>query len=531
MTLAPPTSAGAAGGRRAITIAALLATFMQSVNISLPNAAALHMQGGRRAITIAALLATFMQSVNISLPNAAALHMQGVLQLTDDELGWMFTSYIACSMVVMPMTRWLAGRFGRKSVFLWSLVVFAFATVLDTRAETTLQLVAARALQGAASGTLTPLALTMLLDGAPPQRHPRINLIWTTIATLGILGGPALGGWVGEYYGWRAIFYLSLPMVGFIFLAVALSLPETKMPGGPSFDAFGLTALSVGLLGLQMVLDRGERMEWFASPEIWIEAAASATGFFLFGVHVLTSNTHFLSKALFKDRNLVVSAAMYFALGFVLVPTVALTSPMLEELLGYPVDLTGYMTVPRAVALIAALLLASLAPARFDRRLFVACGAALVIWGCARMLGYSPGMDWRFVVTAGVVQGVGLGLMMSALSRTAFSTLAPSLRPEGTVLFNLARLYGSTIGIAIVQIYFFGNTQAAHLSLAKNLVPYRAAAHVDGALSLQALAGLNNLVTGQAALIAIIGQFKILMIAMLIAGPLVLLLRKPRPAA
>jgi DHA2 family multidrug resistance protein len=318
-------------------------------------------------------------------------------------------------------------------------------------------------------------------------------------------------------------------MVGFIFLAVALSLPETKAPGRPSFDVFGLTTFSMGIIGLQMLLDRGERMEWFASPEIWIEAAASATGFCLFSVHVLTSKTHFLSKALFKDRNLVVSAAMYFAFGFVLVPTVALTSPMLEELLGYPVDLTGYMTVPRAVALVGALLLTSLAPARIDRRLFVVGGAALVVWGCAQMLGYSPGMDWRFVVTAGVIQGAGLGMLMPALTRTAFSTLAPALRPEGTVLFNIARLYGSTIGIAIVQIFFYGNTQTAHLALAKNLIPYRAAAHVDGVLSPQALAGLNDLVTGQAALIAIIGQFKILMIAMLIAGPLVLLLRKPRP--
>src|SRR5262249_35825421 len=153
----------------------------------------------------------------------------------------------------------------------------------------------------------------------------------------------------------------------------------------------------------------------------------------------------------------------------------ALTSPMLEELFGYPVDTTGYMSLPRGAALILALVLTSLAPPRLDSRAFVACGAALVIWANWRMLAYSPGMDGRSVATAGVAQGAGLGMLMPALTRTAFSTLAPALRPEGVVLFNIARLYGSTVGIGVVQIFFFNNTQAAHLALAKNLIPYRAA--------------------------------------------------------
>lgn len=487
--------------------------------------------GGRRAITVAALLAAYMQSVSISLPNAAALHMQGTLSMTDDELGWIFTSYIVAGMVVMLMTRWLAARFGRKPVMLWSLAVFAFGLVLDTRAQTPLQFVLARVIQGAAGGALAPLALTMLLEAVPAERHPRINLVWTTIGVLGIASGPAIGGWMGEFCGWRSIFYLSLPMAGFIFLAVALSAPEKRAPASPPLDLFGVATFSLGIVGLQMVLDRGERLEWFASPEIWVEAAASATGFWFFMVHVLTSRTHFLSKALFKDRNFIVSTVMFFAFGFVLLPTLALTSPMLEELFGYPVDTAGYMTVPRGLALVLALVLTSLAPSWIDSRVFVACGAALVVWANNRMLGYSPGMDWRFVATAGLVQGAGLGMLMPALTRTAFSTLNPALRPDGGALFNLARLYGSTIGIAVVQIFFYGDTQAVHLALAKDLTPYRAAAGVAGALSPQALAGLNETVTGQAAVIAVIGQFKILMIAMLAAGPLVLLLRKPRPAA
>jgi DHA2 family multidrug resistance protein len=474
-------------------------------------------------------MATYMQAVNISIPNAALPHMQGSLSMANDELGWVFSSYIAAGVIVLPMARWLAGRYGRKRVYQVSLAVFALGLVLDTLATTTIQFVLARIVQGLASGTLAPLSLAILLDVLPPARHARINLVWTAIVLLGICTGPGIGGWLSEYYGWHSIFYFSLPMTGFILLTVALSLPEKRAERNPPFDFFGLATLSLGMTGLQMLLDRGERLEWFASAEIWAEALAAALGFYFFIVHVLTAEKHFLDKALFRDRNFVLSTIMYFAFGFVLLPTLALTSPMLEELLNYPVDTTGYMTIPRGIGLVAALVLTSFVPARIDNRLFAIGGMALVVYANWQMLGYSPAMDWRPVAAAGLIQGAGLGIVMPALTKAAFGTLDPKFRPEATAVFNLSRLYGSTIGIAVVQIFFYNNTQAVHLALAKDLTPYRAAAHGAASMSRQALTGLNELITGQAAVIAVIDQFKILMIVMLIVSPLVLFLRKPQP--
>ncbi|HTW53623.1 MAG TPA: DHA2 family efflux MFS transporter permease subunit [Stellaceae bacterium] len=485
---------------------------------------------GHRAIIVAALLATYMQAVTISLPNAALLYIQGTLSMSDDEVGWIFTAYLAASIVTMPMTRWLAGRYGRKAVCQLSIVVFALGLVLATRAETPLQFIAARIVQGGASGPLVPLSMAILLDILPPSRHARINLVMAVTVLLGLLSGPSIGGWLSEYHGWHSLFYVSLPIAGFIFLAMALSLPEKRAAQTTPFDFFGLTTFMFGVIGLQMVLDRGERMEWFDSAEIWAEAAVSVLGFYLYFVHVLTARAHFLDKALFKDRNFVLSAVMYFAFGFVLLPTIALTSPMLDELLNYPADITGYMAIPRSVALVGALLLTGRVSSRFDNRLVVAGGMALVVYGNWRMLGYSPEMDWRFVVEAGLVQGAGLGVLLPALTKAAFSTLDPALRPEGTVFFNLSRLYGSTIGIALVLTFFYDNTQAMHVALAKDLTPYRAAADVTGSMAEPGLARLNDMITGQAALIGVIGQFKVMMIALLIVSPLVLFLRKPRPA-
>lgn len=481
-------------------------------------------------ITVAALLATYLQAVNISIPNAALPYLQGALSMSDDEVGWVFSSYIAAGAVIMPMTRWLAGRYGRKSVYQLSLVVFVLGLVLDTLATTPVQFVLARIVQGAASGTLAPLSMATLLDEMPPARHARISRVWTVTMLLGILSGPSIGGWLSEYYGWRSIFYVSLPLAGFIFLAMALRLPEKRAAQNPPFDFFGLATFSLGAIGLQMLLDRGERLEWFDSPEIRVEAILAVLGFYLYFAHILTAKRHFLDKALFKDRNFVLATVMVFAFGFVLLPTVALTSPMMEDLLGYPVDTTGYLTIPRSIALIGAMILTSLVPARIDNRLFVAGGMAFVVCANWQMLGYSPGMDWRLVVVAGALQGIGLGALLAALAKAAFSTLAPKLHPEGTALFNLSRFYGSTIGIAVVQMSFYTNTQAMHLALAKNLTPHHLAIQAAGSLSGQRLALLNESITGQAAVVAVIDQFEILMLAMLVVTPLVLLLRKPRAA-
>ena len=451
--------------------------------------------------------------------------------MADDEVGWVFTSYIAASAITLPMTRWLVGRYGRNAVLQFSIAVFAVGLALDMLAVTQMQFVFARIVQGLAGGPLGPISLAILLDVQPPARHARYTLAWSVLLMLGISSGPGIGGWFTDYHGWHSIFYLSLPVSAFIFLVTVLWLPEKKAENNPPFDFYGLGAFTFCMIGLQMLLDRGERVEWFDSAESWVEATLSLLGLYLFLEHLLGTKTHFLDKALFKDRNFVLSTILYFVFGFVLLPTLALTSPMLDELLNYPSDTTGFMTIPRGITLVGAIVLMSFVPARFDHRLFIAGGMAFVVYANSLMLGYSPEMDWRLVALSGALQGIGLGILLPALTKMAFSTVGPQLRLEGNTFFNLSRLYGSTIGVAVVQIFVFNNTQAMHLALAKDLTPYRAAAHAATAVaSLRDLAMVNDEITGQAAIIAVIGQFKVLMLAMLVVSPLVLFLRKPSSA-
>lgn len=483
---------------------------------------------GAGTLRFAALLATYMQSANLPLPNAVLRLIQGSLSMTDDEAGWIFTSYLAASAITLPIAQWLAGRYGLKRVYQAALAFFVLGLLLATLATTPLEFVGARIIQGLASGVLAPLSMAIAMETLPLERRAKFGATWTAIVLFGIVSGPSIGGWVSEHFGWRPIFYLSLAPSAFIFLVMALLLKEKKAEKPPTFDFFGFGAFTLGLISLQMLLDRGERLDWFSSTEIWLEAIGCALGLYLFVVHVLTAKVHFLNKRLFDDRNFVLSTIIFFAVGFVLLSTMALTSPMLDEILGYPPDTTGSLTIPRGVGLVGAFLLMGRVPERFDRRLFVAAGVALVIYANWLMLGYSPLMDWSPVAVAGAIQGIGIGILMPALTKVAFSTLDPTLRPEGTGFFNLSRVYGSTLGVAIVQMFFFNNTQAMHMALVSNLTPYRAAAH-SASTSLQALAGLNEMITGQAAFIAVIDQFKILMVAMLVVSPLVVFLRKPVP--
>ena len=196
------------------------------MSTALPSSTAISTAAsGRHAIIAAALMATYMEAVNISMPNAALPHIQGTLSMGDDEVGWVFTAYLAAGAAVMPMARWLAGRYGRKTVYQVSLAVFSIGLILDTLATTSIHLVLARIVQGAAAGMLGPLSLAILLDVLPPARHGRISLAWSACIVLGISSGASIGGWFSEYHGWHSIFYFSLPIVGFIFLTAELYLP------------------------------------------------------------------------------------------------------------------------------------------------------------------------------------------------------------------------------------------------------------------------------------------------------------------
>jgi DHA2 family multidrug resistance protein len=488
----------------------------------------------RGLITLSVMLASIMQALDNTIANVALPRIQGNLSATQDQMSWVLTSYIVAAAIMTPLAGWLAGRFGRRRIFLYSILGFTIASALCGLAQSLPQIVLARLVQGLSGAALIPMSQATLLDINPPERHGRAMTMWVMGVTIGPILGPALGGWLTEQYSWRWVFYINVPIGILCFFGVLAFMKETTLRLS-RFDFFGFASLSLAVGSLQLMLDRGQSNDWFSTLETWIEASVCVLSLYLFVIHLLsTRKAPFVSPALFKDRNFLTGNLFIFIIGVVLFATLALLPPLLQNLLGYPVVLTGLVTAPRGVGTLIAMMIVGRLGSRVDGRYIMAMGLTLTALSLWWMTNFYLQMDSNEVVWSGLLQGIGTGCVFAPLSTIAFSTLAPHLRNEGTAFFSLMRNLGSSIGISAVTTLLVRNTQIMHSRLAEHVTPFS-----DGLTpSLSAglptathLAHLDATVTQQAAMIAYNNDFKLMLILTVVAIPLVALLRAAPAAA
>jgi DHA2 family multidrug resistance protein len=491
----------------------------------------------RRAfITLSVMLATVMQVLDTTIANVALPSMQGTLGAAGDTITWVLTSYIIAAAIMTPMTGWLADRLGRKRLLLASVAGFTLASALCGLASGLGQMVAFRIVQGMFGAALVPLSQSVLLDINPRERHGQAMALWGAGIMVGPIVGPALGGWLTEALNWRWVFYINLPVGLLAFLGILLSLPAAA-PRRRRFDLFGFAMLAVAVGALQLMLDRGQRLDWLDSREIWIEAAVSLGAFWVFAVHTVTHPQPFVDTRMLRNRNFVSSLVFIGMIGMILLASMALLPPLLQHLMGYPTVTTGLVLAPRGVGTMISMLLVARMMKRIDARLLIGCGLVLTAWSLWDMTGFSLQMGMRPLIVTGIVQGMGLGLVFVPLSTLAFATLEPSLRTDAASLFSLVRNIGSSIGISIVSTLLARNTQISHAALGEHVTPFKASVPVDvaGLASMsgdEALAALNAEITRQAAMIAYLDDFKLMMLVTIACLPLLLLLRrKPMPSA
>ncbi|HVC02697.1 MAG TPA: DHA2 family efflux MFS transporter permease subunit [Steroidobacteraceae bacterium] len=483
----------------------------------------------RGVITVSVMLATIMQALDTTIANVALPHMQGTLSATQDQMTWVLTSYIVAAAIMIPFTGWLATRIDRKIVFLCSIAGFTIASALCGLAQSISQMVLFRLLQGVSGAALVPLSQAILFDINPREAHGRAMATWGIGVTLGPILGPALGGWLTQNYNWRWVFYINLPIGILAFLGLLFYLPPRKDNRASPFDFFGFITLSAAIGALQLVMDRGQLLDWFSSTEIVAEAVVAGLALYLFVIHMLTHEHPFINRALFKDANFLASNVFIFVVGVVLFATLALLPPMLQNLMNYPVVTTGFVTAPRGIGTLLAMITVGRLIGRVDSRLLIGFGLVLTSAAAWQMTHFSLLMNSWPIVTSGMLQGFGVGFVYVPLSTVAFATLAERYRTEGTAFFNLLRNLGSSIGISAVQTLLTRNTQALHESLASHITPYAAALRPELGAEMSspaALAALNGEVTRQAGMIAYIDDFKLIMIMTLGLLPLLLLMRR-----
>ena len=485
----------------------------------------------RVPITVSVTLATVLQAVDMTIANVALPRIGGSMSATLEQMDWVLTSYIVAAAIMTPLSGWLAGRFGRKRVLVLSVVGFTVSSMLCGMAQSIDQIVFFRLLQGASGAGLVPLSQAVLLDINPPERHGRAMALWGQGVVIGPMLAPVLGGWLTDNYSWRWVFYINVPFGILAAVGLLVYLRETE-PRKVSFDFLGFGALSLAVGALQMLLDRGELKDWFASPEIWIEAGVTAAALWVFLTQTLTAREPFVSPVLFRDRNFAVGNFLIFVVGVVLFATLALLPPLLEDLLGYPVTTSGIAMAPRGFGSFIAMTIAGRLIGRVDSRLLIGFGLTTTAASLLIMCGYSTLMPQGLIWSSTFLQGLGTGLAYVTLTTVSFSTLGAQLRSEGTSMFNLLRNIGSSIGIAATEALWTRNTQIMHERLAAHIVPYggQIQLHAPFSFSVPAgLAALNDVVTRQAEMIAYNDDFKLMFLLTLALLPLLLLLR-PRSA-
>jgi DHA2 family multidrug resistance protein len=466
-----------------------------------------------------------------TIANVALPRIQGSLSSTQDQMTWVLTSYIIAAAIMTPLTGWLAGQIGRRRVLLFSIAGFTIASVLCGLSQSLPEIIGARLLQGACGAALVPMAQAVLLDINPPSQHARAMAAWSMAVTIGPIFGPAVGGWLTEHYTWRWVFFINVPVGILCFSGTAAFMKET-LKRKSRFDFFGFAALAVAIAAFQLTVDRGQIEDWFNSPQIITTACISAVALYLFVVHMLTAKEEpFLSPALFKDRNYMTSNVFIFIVGIVLFATLALLPPLLQELLNYPVLLTGLVTAPRGVGSLVAMFLIGRLLGKVDFRLVVAVGLSMTALSMWQMSHFYLQVDTATVVWSGLGQGMGSGMVYVPVASAAFATLPANLRNEGAAMFSLVRNLGSSMGISLVTTMLTRNTQMFHSRLAEHITPFGEALHSPAAALAahgNGLAMVNASVTAQATMLAYDNDFRMMMLLTLGAIPFILLLRKPK---
>ncbi len=473
-----------------------------------------------------------MQALDTTIANVALPYMQGSVSASQDQIDWVLTSYIVAAAIMTPPTGYLAGRFGLKRLFLVSIAGFTVASMLCGTAQSLVEIVLFRVLQGVFGAALVPLSQTVLMNINSREKQGSAMALWGMAVMAGPVLGPVLGGWLTQTYSWRFVFYINLPIGILAFLGMSTFLTETPRNTAAKLDWFGFGTLSLMIGALQVLLDRGQELDWFGSGEIIIEAIIAASAGYLFLVHTFTAQQPFVRPSLFRDRNFSAGVIFVAIVGLTYYASLALQPPYLQDLMQYPIVTAGLVMGPRGVGTMAAMMAVGRLIGKVDTRVLLAIGLGLTAWSFYQMTGWTPDVSQLTIVLVGIVQGIGLGFLFVPLSVATLSTLTSDARAEGAGLYSLARNIGSSVGISVVNSMLTRNTQANHATIAQYVTPVNRAfeapaiARFWNPLTNAGRAALDAVVTRQAEIIAYIDDYKLLMIATIGVVPLLIVFKK-----
>lgn len=492
-------------------------------------------KAGRAAVTATVMLASMIYAIDWTIAAVALPHMQGSFSATQDQVSWVITSYLVVSAVMLPTTSWLTARLGRRRLFLYSITGFTIASLFCGAAPTLGAEVVFRVLQGACGAFLIPLSQSILLDTYPPEQHGRAMALWGIGIMFGPVIGPTVGGYLTDLNNWRWVFYINVP-VGLLAIFGTVTVLERDPPGAPApgFDGLGFIFVATAIGSLQLMLDRGERLDWFDDPEIVIEAGLFGLGVWLYAVHAFTCPRPIVDLGMYRDRNYALGTFFVFMYGLLTLAPIVMMPPFLEQLQGHSITEIGLLLSPRGVGFMLAMLVFGRFGEKLEPRLGLAFGFSCLVVSGWMMAGWNLDVPKSDIVLTGFIQGIGGGAIMVPLGALTYTTLDPARRTEAASIWNLLRSVGSSMGIAIAVTVLVRMTGTSRAELTGHITPFMGAGRMlEGEWPLdtpQDIAMASQEIGRQAQMIGYVDVFYASAIAAALTIPLILLLRATPPA-
>jgi DHA2 family multidrug resistance protein len=491
----------------------------------------------RRILILAAVvLGSTLYATTLLVASTLLPQMQGSMAATSDEIAWTTTFNILATAIATPMSGFLAARFGRRRVMLASVGGSTLATWLCGQAESLEALVLWRILQGGIGAPVVPLANAIVLDSFPRRQAGLVSSIFGMTVVLGPVIGPVFGGMLAETYNWRWAFYMIVPVGALAVLALHLTLPQDRPGARVPLDWTGFLALATAIACVQLVLSRGQRLDWFESPEIVIETGIAVLAFYIFLAHSLTTERPFLNLRLLLDRNYALGLILVFIYGMVNFTPIVLLPTLLQSYAGYPDSIigqiVGYRGLGGVVGFGSTLLLG-----RLDPRIGMSIGFGLLVVSGLWLMSLDLNVGTDVLLMNSVLQGVAVGIIWVPLTVLTFRTLDSRHTAEAMAVFHLLRNIGSSLFISLSVAEIVRSTTMNYSRMTELVSPYSRAfsmPDLTGGWStetLQGLARLSKEIDRQAAMIGYINAFGLYMAASAVAILFVLLARRPRRAA
>jgi MFS transporter, DHA2 family, multidrug resistance protein len=498
-------------------------------------------------IALAVTLATFMEVLDTSVANVALPHIAGGLSAGTDESTWILTSYLVSNAIVLPLSGWLSSIMGRKRFYMSCVALFTVSSCLCGFAPNLSMLIFFRVLQGIGGGGLQPSEQAILADTFPPAKRGMAFAVYGIAVVMAPAIGPTLGGWITDNSSWRWIFFINIP-VGIISLLLTSRLIQDppyfrrRHLGETHIDFFGLGLVAVGLGCLQVVLDKGQRDDWFESRFIVVLTAIAVIALIWVVIWEWFQKDPIIDLHLFRERSFAVANFLMFMLGFALLGSTLLLPLFMQTMLGYTAEQAGIALSPGGFTIMLAMPLVGFLLSRYSPRWLLMFGLSMLSISLFHMTSFDLSMDFKTVTMARVYQAIGMAFLFVPINTAAYSALPREKNNAASGLMNLARNIGGSVGISFVTTMLARRAQVHQVRLSEHLSAanpqframlqgmsntFGASGSTSPMQSAYALIQAN--VIRQSTMLAYIDNFWLLGTVILCLIPLAFLIKKAKP--